>query len=538
MEKISFHLAKKEGEVTVRYRLRKGDDVVQICHRSDIRCDVKDLAKLNTDGTPKDRVRVYDFSLSEKLKKEYQIMLAAYEKMCKEGMDITSEVFEREISAIKNPVVAARVDTPNIVARFRKYADGALSAGIIGEARHKHIIVVSEKLERFLIIKGISDIVFLTILFIALCIPCIKIDNSGFTKENRVLAEKPQILINNKKINDMYGRQFDDYIKDRFFLREFLIKTFYYTIGDINDILFVNRVTYNKKTKRMLLHYQHYSIELERCSLWKVIPKLNILNKFFEEKNIKLYILLTPDLEAVTDELSPYRLKNAKRREAEFIQKLKINSAAPMVYPYEAILEEAKTNPVTFRSDIHWTENSAFIGYKELMKVIVKDFPQVKILSENDFNIVKNKKVRSDWERTYNYGGLIEDTFPYCKNCRKELFDTDYLYYYAKKQNLLKTKVTDVPFLRMKDFYYPEGADLKVLLIGTSGNENLNEFLPYTFKNLKYIRIREVKNIKTDDEFKIMKYYEKEIMNYSPDIVIFSFFVGDLFQIKKIFRYD
>lgn len=158
MEKISFHLTKKEGEVTVRYRLRKGDDVVQICHRSDIRCDVKDLAKLNTDGTPKDRVRVYDFALSEKLKKEYQIMIAAYEKMCEEGMDITSEVFEREISAIKNPVVAARVETPNIVARFRKYADGALSAGIIGEARHKHIIVVSEKLERFLVIKGISGI--------------------------------------------------------------------------------------------------------------------------------------------------------------------------------------------------------------------------------------------------------------------------------------------------------------------------------------------------------------------------------------------
>lgn len=156
MERISFHIAKKEGQVTVRYRLRQGDDVVQICHRSDIRCDIKDLMKLNPDGTPKDRVRVYNQALSEALKKEYDIMVLAFAKMRDEGMDMTSEVFEREISAIKNPVVGIRLEAPNVVTRFRQYADDALRAGIIGASRHKHIIVVSDKLERFLLIKGMS----------------------------------------------------------------------------------------------------------------------------------------------------------------------------------------------------------------------------------------------------------------------------------------------------------------------------------------------------------------------------------------------
>ena len=156
MVRISFHLAKKEGQVTVRYRLRKGDDIVQISHRSDIRCDVKDLAKFNPDGTPKDRIRIYDAALSERLKKEYQYMVATYAKMCDEGMDLTSEVFEREIAAIKNPVEAIRTENPNIVDRFRSYADSALENLVIGEKRHKHIIVVADKLKRFLIIKGIS----------------------------------------------------------------------------------------------------------------------------------------------------------------------------------------------------------------------------------------------------------------------------------------------------------------------------------------------------------------------------------------------
>ena len=158
MVRISFHLAKKEGLVTVRYRLRQGDDIVQISHRSDIRCDVKDLAKFNPDGTPKDRIRIYDVALSERLQKEHQYMVAAYAKMCDEGLDLTSVVFEREIAAIKNPVEAIRTENPNIVDRFRRYADSAFKSGLIGENRLKHIIVVSDKLKRFLVIKGISGI--------------------------------------------------------------------------------------------------------------------------------------------------------------------------------------------------------------------------------------------------------------------------------------------------------------------------------------------------------------------------------------------
>lgn len=158
MIRITFHLAKKEGEATVRYRLREGDDIIQITHRSDIRCDVKKLAKFKPTGEPKDRVTVYDVKLSALLKKEYEVMLQAYDTMCKEGLDMTSKVWEREIAAIKNPIQVVRAENPDIVSRFRRYANDALRDGIFGAKRHKHIIVVCDKLERFLIIQGRSCI--------------------------------------------------------------------------------------------------------------------------------------------------------------------------------------------------------------------------------------------------------------------------------------------------------------------------------------------------------------------------------------------
>lgn len=159
MERITFHSrsTKKKG-IQVVFRLRDGRDI-QITHKSDIIADLVDLNKLNPNGTPKDRISIYNEELSKSLKNEFEIMTSAYAYMCGEGLDITSEVFEREIARIKSPVIAAREETPSLIKRFRKYADDALRYGIVGEPRYKHITIVADKLERFLLINGISAII-------------------------------------------------------------------------------------------------------------------------------------------------------------------------------------------------------------------------------------------------------------------------------------------------------------------------------------------------------------------------------------------
>ncbi len=157
MKKVTFYPCKKKGQTKVKYRIRYDIDS-QIYHTTDILCDDKDLAKFKPDGELREHVRVWNTELQALLKKEYGIMTSAYALMEDNGMDITTENLEKEILKMKSPVEAARIDKPNIVARFKKYADGSLRAGIIGENRYKHIIVVADKLDRFLKIKGISSI--------------------------------------------------------------------------------------------------------------------------------------------------------------------------------------------------------------------------------------------------------------------------------------------------------------------------------------------------------------------------------------------
>ena len=158
MEKISFYIrTSRNGQVKVRYRIRDGRDV-QLMHKTDIKCSEADLAKLQPDGATKEKVHVYNTDLSKSLKEEYRLMCQAYTLMCDQRLDMTTEVLERQIEALRNPVAAVRNENPSLVIRFRKYADSALRDGVIGENRYKHIMVVSEKLERFLIINGISKI--------------------------------------------------------------------------------------------------------------------------------------------------------------------------------------------------------------------------------------------------------------------------------------------------------------------------------------------------------------------------------------------
>ena len=156
MERITYHLqSKKKKDIKLVFRLRDGRDV-QITHKSDIRADLADLEKLNPDGTVKGRISIYNTDLAKQLKNEFEIMTTAYAVMRESGLDMTSDVFEMEIARIKSPVAVEHKTIPSITERFRKYAEDALKYGIIGEARKRHIIVVSDKLERFLYINGVS----------------------------------------------------------------------------------------------------------------------------------------------------------------------------------------------------------------------------------------------------------------------------------------------------------------------------------------------------------------------------------------------
>ena len=159
MQRITLRVRtkKKEGEVPLMFRLRDTDGV-DIYYKSNIAADVKQLDKFELNGDPKKKFTTYDKELAKKIKDRRDLINKAYETMQAQGLDITSEVLQSEVEKLVNPIVEVRADKLSLIQRYNKYAKDACRDGIIGTARQKHIIVVGSKLERFLIINGISEI--------------------------------------------------------------------------------------------------------------------------------------------------------------------------------------------------------------------------------------------------------------------------------------------------------------------------------------------------------------------------------------------
>ena len=148
---------KTQGEVKVRLRLTDGRRA-DIFHRADIKASLEDLSKFTADCKLKPKIKVYNRDLLEALQKESALVEKAYNEMVEKGLDLNAEVMDSLIEGYKTPIVKVRKDANTLTACFRDYIDAARRDGVIGERRSAHISVVADKLERFLTIKGLSQL--------------------------------------------------------------------------------------------------------------------------------------------------------------------------------------------------------------------------------------------------------------------------------------------------------------------------------------------------------------------------------------------
>ena len=106
--------------------------------------------------------------------------------------------------------------------------------------------------------------------------------------------------------------------------------------------------------------------------------------------------------------------------------------------------------------------------------------------------------------------------------------------YVHKNKSDLKTEITNTDYIVKKVYFYPNGIDLRVLIFGDSNSENLLDFLPYSFKHVKQIRLNEVKALPSAEQFKIIKNYKKEITDFKPDIIIIYIGYAHRYQLFDI----
>ena len=160
MERILMYnrTSAKGDTLRIRLRLIDGRDVT-LYHKTGIRAKISDLEKFEANGELRPRVTVYNKQLKAELNTHFTAMSKAYALMKAKGMDMTSDVLEKEIDKILNPIVEVRSSSAETLCeRFVRFADESRRDGIIGVERYKMIVGQADKLKRFLTIKGLSKI--------------------------------------------------------------------------------------------------------------------------------------------------------------------------------------------------------------------------------------------------------------------------------------------------------------------------------------------------------------------------------------------
>lgn len=397
------------------------------------------------------------------------------------------------------------------------------------------IYKISDYVADFSTIKHKSriDIIFLLIFFTFLFIPMSHINQDKISKqENRTLAVWQPFIKKNGEINFNFGKDYEKWFNDRFNLREFFVNT-------NNFILF----SFNHKNDKGIMDkktgHLYNNMEFNLASKNRIknnIKELYKFNDFCRKNNIKLYTLIVPSKGVIYPSEYNYYLSKSNHIDfISFVAKSNEENKIKIIYPYNEMKQASVDNFMFFKTEHHWTDDGAFIGYKALMKEIKNDFPDINIVNENDFNYFYNKKIRGDWGRTFGTGqtcwrlGLSSNI---CDDWHK----TDYRYYKHKDFNNLKQEMQNIDYHRNKTYFYDKGSNYRVVLLGTSQSENLTEFIPFTFKNVKRIRNNNVKKIEPKNEFKIMKYHKEEILEYKPNILIFCITYGNFFALNNLLK--
>lgn len=158
MERVTLHIRtiRQEGEINVRFRLRDGRKC-DLTYTSDLRADLRDLCKLDSEGRPARYVSKYKDELVQAIQQERETIHAAYTDMRRDAAPMTCEMLRLYVEQIKFGTKGTNQPRA-FLERFQKYIMDSEREGIIGKKRTDGYCAVSRMLSRFLTICNMQTI--------------------------------------------------------------------------------------------------------------------------------------------------------------------------------------------------------------------------------------------------------------------------------------------------------------------------------------------------------------------------------------------
>lgn len=330
-----------------------------------------------------------------------------------------------------------------------------------------------------------------------------KVENN----ENRALKSKPKANIN---LLDLFPEEYDSYYSDNFDLRNQLLwlnsklKFNIYNNPPVEGKAFIGRDGWMYITKHQMETYRGDNILTDK-QLTRYHEIFEYRRNFLDSIGCKYYVVIVPTKTSVYSEYLPL----SKRKEVEFTRTDQLSnlldtmSGIKFIDLRRTFIDNKGKTRMYHKTDNHWNEYGAFIGYKKIINDISKDFPSIVPYSIDDFVVDSTEKVNRTLPAMM---GIYDDIVEYNITCRPN---------FSKKASVGSENNYPIPkYFGYKDEYeivYEIDNDSlpKVLVIRDSFGTNLMPFLNEHFS--KSVFIFDAWNHEFNEEI---------VINEKPDIYI------------------
>ena len=269
-----------------------------------------------------------------------------------------------------------------------------------------------------------SDVVLVALLLIAITLPLVvKLvlpDRAVAASENRRLAKFPKLDWKRKTLEAFPGA-FEKYYNDQFGFRDRLIRWHH---------LVKLRVLGVSPSPKVVLGKDGWMFDRDTVQYYTASPlsadALEKWQRFFEErqrfvtaKGHSFLLVFAPLPSTIYPEFLPDAIHRDPRdsRLDQLMTHLRTQAKIPMADLRESLRAGKDHERLYQRTDTHWNELGAYVGYTQIMSTLAREFPELQPLPRSAFEIRENQTPGGDIARLMGLGDLFpEQHFTFTRN--------------------------------------------------------------------------------------------------------------------------
>jgi alginate O-acetyltransferase complex protein AlgJ len=225
-----------------------------------------------------------------------------------------------------------------------------------------------------------------------------RINGKISSAENRYLASFPKLFDEtNGKINKGFVSGFNTWLSDNIGFRDLFLKlneaidvSIFHQIG--NNSVVIGKDNWLFLMQDWVLADVQHTNSINEKDIEYYKKRYSEITSYFKNIGTNFIITVFPHKSTMYSEYLPKTIVpiNSKSLLDIFKNDFQNNANFDLSVPFNK-LKEAKESRLIYSKaydQSHWNNYGAFIGYTELMKQAQKYIPNLKILTENDFNII------------------------------------------------------------------------------------------------------------------------------------------------------